>query len=170
MTYNKAWLQEFTQKDGPNVTFGDNSQARVKGNGTLVTSDIIFKNVSYVEGLKHNLISISQICDKGYHVTCTRNLCQVRDKNNKIVLTGIRKGNLYCLNLEVVDSSNAHCLLTYSQSDMSWLWHKRLAHLILKSISKLANSNLVKGLPKIPFKKDKLCKACQCGKQTKSSF
>ena len=30
--------------------------------------------------------------------------------------------------------------------------------------------NLLKGLPKINFQKDKVCEACQMGKQTKNSF
>ena len=37
-------------------------------------------------------------------------------------------------------------------------------------ISKLAKKELVIGLPKISFEKDKLCGACQQGKQTKISF
>jgi len=37
-------------------------------------------------------------------------------------------------------------------------------------ISKLVKGNLVKGLPKLDFQKDKICQACQQGKQTKNSF
>src|SRR3954469_2513582 len=37
-------------------------------------------------------------------------------------------------------------------------------------LNKLTKHDLVIGLPKIKFVKDKLCDACQKGKQTKSSF
>lgn len=40
----------------------------------------------------------------------------------------------------------------------------------MKTISILSKSKLVKGLAKIKFEKDKVCKACVHGKQTKSSF
>lgn len=40
----------------------------------------------------------------------------------------------------------------------------------MKTISKLLQRDLVKGLPKLKFEKDKICEACMHGKQTKSSF
>lgn len=60
MTFNRKWLQNFKNKEGPKVTFGDNSQGTVKGFGDIVTREFILTKVYYVEGLKHNLISISQ--------------------------------------------------------------------------------------------------------------
>src|SRR3954468_21179226 len=52
----------------------------------------------------------------------------------------------------------------------TWLWHKRAAHIHMDHLNKLTKHDLVIGLPKIKFVKDKLCDACQKGKQTKSSF
>ena len=37
-------------------------------------------------------------------------------------------------------------------------------------IIKLNKNELVKGLPKISFEKDKVCEACQMGKKIKTSF
>ena len=37
-------------------------------------------------------------------------------------------------------------------------------------ISQLNKDELVRGLPKINFQKDKVCKTCQVGKQIKNSF
>ena len=51
-----------------------------------------------------------------------------------------------------------------------WLWHRRLGHAGMDQISKLIRKNLVRGLPKIKFDKDKLCDACQQGKQHRTSF
>jgi len=40
----------------------------------------------------------------------------------------------------------------------------------MKTIGKLSQLDLVRGLPKISFEKDKICEACVKGKQVKSSF
>ena len=48
---------------------------------------------------------------------------------------------------------------------MGWLWHRRLGHVGIKQLNKLVKHDLVKGLKDIVFEKDKLCSACQAGKQ-----
>ena len=40
----------------------------------------------------------------------------------------------------------------------------------MKTLSKLVKNDLVIGLPKLNFNKDKICDACQFGKQVRSSF
>ena len=57
-----------------------------------------------------------------------------------------------------------------SNTDESWLWHKRLAHVNMYQLDKLLKKELVLGLLKLTFKNDSICDACQKGKQTKSSF
>ena len=37
-------------------------------------------------------------------------------------------------------------------------------------MSKLAKKNLVKGLPKVSYERNRLCDACQLGKQTRNTF
>ena len=44
------------------------------------------------------------------------------------------------------------------------------AMLALTYFQNLSKNELVKGLPKIKFVKDKVCDACQLGKQIKTSF
>lgn len=49
------------------VTYGDDNKGKILGVGTVgVPPCTIIKDVLYVEGLKHNLLSISQLCDKGF--------------------------------------------------------------------------------------------------------
>ena len=43
------------------------------------------RNVLLVEGLKHNLISISQLCDKGFKVMFDPNSCLIYDTHGSIV-------------------------------------------------------------------------------------
>ena len=53
------------EKAGPVVTFGDNSKGITQGYGSLQAGNVIIDQVSVVQGLQHNLLSISQFCDKG---------------------------------------------------------------------------------------------------------
>nr|GEW86110.1 DNA helicase [Tanacetum cinerariifolium] len=46
------------------------------------------------------------------------------------------------------------------------LWHRRLPHLNFGAINHLARQCLVRGLPKLKFKKDHLCSACAMGKKS----
>ena len=61
------------------------------------------------------------------------------------------------------------CLSANDVND-SWLWHRRLGHASMKTLSKLVKNDLVIGLPKLNFDKDKIYDACQFGKQVRNSF
>lgn len=52
----------------------------------------------------------------------------------------------------------------------SWLLKKRLGHTRMSLLSKLIKNNLVCGFPIIKYENDKVCYACQIGKQVKYSF
>ena len=57
-----------------------------------------------------------------------------------------------------------------SMHDESWLWHRILGHVNMNLITQLNKNELVRSLPKITSEKDKVCEACQMGKQIKTSF
>ena len=44
------------------------------------------------------------------------------------------------------------------------MWHRRVAHINMEHLNKLISKDLVIGLPKLRFEKDRLCDACQKGK------
>ncbi|KAK2967017.1 hypothetical protein RJ640_003373 [Escallonia rubra] len=58
----------------------------------------------------------------------------------------------------VVDSKNANqdvkCLSAISET--SWLWHRRLGHMHMEHLKDISSKELVRGLPKIKFEKDKV--------------
>lgn len=65
MTGDRSHSIELLEFDGGSVTFGDGSNARIVGKGTISILDLpLIEDVLFVEGLKHNLLSIFQICDK----------------------------------------------------------------------------------------------------------
>lgn len=47
----------------PKVIFGNNSNGETIGYGMIKARTMSFNMVAYVKGLKHNMISVSQICD-----------------------------------------------------------------------------------------------------------
>ena len=65
-------------------------------------------------------------------------------------------------------SNHAQCFLR--KDDESWLWHRRIAHINMEHLNKLISNDLVIGLPKLIFENDRLCDACQKGKQVRVSF
>ena len=58
----------------------------------------------------------------------------------------------------------------YDNVSDSWLWHRRLGHASMKTLSKLVKNDLVIGLPKLSFDKDKIYNARQFGKQVRNFF
>ncbi|VFQ77919.1 unnamed protein product [Cuscuta campestris] len=86
---------------------------------------------------------------------------------NEVILTGKRIRNIY----EVMwDNVKEACLISKGDTNLLWLWHKRLSHLNFKTLNKLSKEGLVEGLPKAAFRKESICDACQKGKQVKSTF
>ena len=53
--------------EGGTVTFEDDSKEKIIGIGNIkIGSSPLIENIVLVDGLKHNLLSISQLCDKGF--------------------------------------------------------------------------------------------------------
>ncbi|GJX77135.1 putative ribonuclease H-like domain-containing protein [Tanacetum coccineum] len=65
----------------------------------------------------------------------------------------------------IVPKRGLTCLFAKATSDESKLWHRRLGNLNFKTVNKLLNGNLVRGLPSKLFENDQTCVACQKGKQ-----
>ena len=52
-------------KKGGKVTFGDNAKGKIVGIGRVSKKDSTYiKNILLVDGLKHNILSVSQLRDK----------------------------------------------------------------------------------------------------------
>ncbi|RVW77979.1 hypothetical protein CK203_048244 [Vitis vinifera] len=89
-------IDDLDEKGGY-VTFGDNAKGRIIGQGNIGndTSSLI-ESVLLVDGLKHNLLSISQLCDKGFKVIFEASHCIIKDiQNDKTIFMGHRCDNVY---------------------------------------------------------------------------
>jgi hypothetical protein len=170
MTGDKNKFTSLTLKDGGNVKFGDNSKRKIIGIGNIgKTHSFVIEDVLLFDGLKHNLLSISQFCDKGYNVIFKSIMCIiVNEIDNQVLFVAFRNENVYTIDLDNMTSKESICLAAINENN--WLWYRRLGHVNMELLSKLSKLDLVKGLPITKFVKDKICDACQLGKQTKSSF
>nr|GFC07066.1 retrovirus-related Pol polyprotein from transposon TNT 1-94 [Tanacetum cinerariifolium] len=121
------------------------------------------------EGLGHNLFSVGQFCDSDLKVAFRQHTCFIHNLDGVDLLTGSRGNYLYTLSLQDMMASSPICLLSKASKTKSWLWHRRLSHLNFGAINYLARQGLVRGLPKLKFKKDHLCSACAMGKSAKKT-
>jgi hypothetical protein len=69
-----------------------------------------------VDGLKHNLLNVSQMCDRGCEVVFTSKDCKIKSVNSRqVVAKGIRTDN----NVYVLKEDREECHLR--KHDESWL-------------------------------------------------
>ncbi|GJR44994.1 ribonuclease H-like domain-containing protein [Tanacetum coccineum] len=177
MTGNIVYLSDFKEFDRGYVTFrGGAHGGRISGKGTLKTDSLDFEDVYFVNELKFNLFSVSQMCDKKNYVLFTDTECLVLSPNfklpdeNHILLKIPRKDNMYSFDMKnIVPKETLTCLVAKATSDESMLWHRRLGHINFKNINKLVKDNLVRGLPTKHFENDQTCVACLKGKQHRAS-
>ncbi|KAK1358784.1 hypothetical protein POM88_043258 [Heracleum sosnowskyi] len=171
MNGNKALLSEYEEKAGPTLSYGDGNIGQTLGYGNIIIGNVIIEKVALMKGLKHNLLSISQITDRGYHVNFYSTHCEVVSKSTgKIALTGYRHGNIYEANIQSKADGSPTCLISKASVDESWNWHKKLSHLNFSIINELVKKDLVRGLPNVLYTPDGLCDACQKAKQRRTSF
>ena len=150
-------------EDGGVVTFGDNGQGKIIDISKIqINSTTFIDNVLHVKGLKHNLISISQLCDKGYTISFSTTMCVMTNPiDNSTIFIENRHENVYIVDLNNM-SNLSQCLIANENKteEVSWLWHRRLGHTSMDLMSKLIRKNLVKRLSKVNYERNKLCDAC----------
>ncbi|GJR85677.1 putative ribonuclease H-like domain-containing protein [Tanacetum coccineum] len=177
MTGNIAYLSDFKEFDGGYVAFGGGAHdGKITGKGTLKTDNLDFEDVYFVNELKFNLFSVSQMCDKKKYALFTDTECLVLSPNfklldeNQIVLKIPRKDNMYSFDMKnIVPKESLTYLVAKATLDESMLWHRRLGHIIFKNINKLVKDNLVRGFPTKRFENDQTCVACLKGKKHRAS-
>ena len=164
MIGNKSWFRNLRPKDEGILKFTYGIKFKIVGidNVGKNNSNLII-DVMLVEGLTHNLLSISQFCDQGYRVVFEPSQCVIKDStSNKIILTAKRSDNIYVLYLDDCLDQNAKCLASFI--DEKWLWHKKIGHAHMKLIFEISQNEQTEGLPKINFVNYSSCEFCLRGK------
>ncbi|GKC66259.1 retrovirus-related pol polyprotein from transposon TNT 1-94 [Tanacetum coccineum] len=146
----------------------DDSTCTTEGYGFIKCNGIVFTKVAFVDGLKYNLISITQLCDAKYIVQFNKKRGTIFNSNKEVVMIAPRVRDVYVL--DMTSSAQESCFFATTSNNLNWLWHKRLAYLNFKTINKLAKQNLVIGLPSLVYLKDKPCSSCEKGKHYRASL
>jgi hypothetical protein len=136
----------------------------VKGLGKIAISpDQSISNVFLVDSLDYNLLSISQLCKMSYNCLFTDvGVTVFRRSDDSIAFKGVLDGQLYLVDFNDNNAKLDTCLI--AKTNMSWLWHRRLAHIGMKNLYRLLKGEHILGLTNVHFKKDRICSSCQAGK------
>lgn len=148
-----------------NIVFGDDGKGKVMGLGKIaISNDLSIANVLLVKSLNYNLLSVSQLCSMGYNCLFTDVDVTVYKRNDSsVVFKGVLKGKLYLVDFSSSKAKHETCLV--AKSNTGWLWHRRLAHVGMRNLHKLLKHDYILGLTNVQFEKDRVCSACQAGKQ-----
>ena len=80
------------------------------GYGNLSVGNVVIQDVALVEGLKHNLLSVSQFTDKGFKVDFDRDDCLVSYRNTgELAFKCVRKGSLFVVDLNNANKDKIYC-------------------------------------------------------------
>jgi hypothetical protein len=128
---------------------------------------LTLRRVSLVKSLGYNLLSISQLLDKGLEVCFKTGSSRVLDSRGDLVCTIVLEGQILRADFsQCVGSSR--CLVAGVMTEL-WKWHRILGHLSFVLLSRLSGLGLVRGLPKLKYQKDLVCAPRRHGKMVASS-
>jgi hypothetical protein len=164
MTENKKWFSNLTPLSHKKyVTFGDDKKGKVLGTGVIKVNDCFTLNdVTLVDRLRYNLLSVSQVYDADLSVLFCMSDSHVLDSSGKYVCGISRIGNVFQADFSSAQSS-LRCLISQSSSEL-WKWHKRLGYLSFDLLCRLSGLGLLRGLPLLKFDSDLVCSPCHHGK------
>ncbi|GJT67746.1 hypothetical protein Tco_1019226 [Tanacetum coccineum] len=127
VTAVKASAVDVQDMDGGFVAFGGSARGgKITGKGKIRTDKLDFEDVFFVNELKFNLFSISQMCDKKNNVLFTEIECLVLSSDFKlldesqVLLRVPNQTNMYNFDLKnVVPSGDLTCLFAKSTINKS---------------------------------------------------
>ena len=120
MTGRLEYLRDFRPIcNGGNVTFGNSANGVIRGYGVLTTGNFSIQKVAYVEGLKHNLISVGQLCKAGHRVEFDDQFCYIMTSDRSTCLIKSRsEGTMYPLDVSLIIGKPQLCFLSKAISDV----------------------------------------------------
>jgi hypothetical protein len=139
MTGEKKIFTNLEEYDSPieRIMFGDNNYGDVVSQGDIpISKDSSLTNVYLVDTLGYNLLSVLQLCEKGYNYLFTNEgVTILRRDDSSIAFTGRLKGKFYLVDFTTTKVEPKTCLVV--KSNLGWLWHRRLAHVGMRNLAKL---------------------------------
>lgn len=170
MTSHKRWFVKMRELEQPiTVSMGDSRQLKATSVGDIeleVYNGVEWKlstleDVLYVPGLNFNLLSLSQIMDRGHTEECNKDVSVIKAKESQAILSmAQRDGNLYKVMFRQ-PTQNTSLIATSIVT-----WHERLAHQNLKYVRDILNRNNIKFIDDWG---NRVCDGCVLGKQQRVS-
>ena len=147
------------------ITMGNSTKCTPVGRGAIVfqmeaKSSVKVTNALHVPRLAMNLISVSQLQDKGYDIHFIGKKVYVKHASWKQTRQiGVRSNRLYRLHLE-----SPMALISSSLDDkkgLNELWHRRMGHLHHDALKTVKET--VDGAPILNTKNDDVCRDVYLG-------
>src|SRR3954470_10074013 len=171
MTGSKEIITEMhPNHDNITVSYGDKSKSQVLGLGKVVVAhNISLVDVMLVETLGYNLLSVRALGKMGFAIFINDDLVVLLwSKSPKVAFVGYVKNDLYVVDFSGKTTSGPMCL--FGKADVGWLWHRRLAHVNMRTLQSLHKGGHILGLKdNVSFAKDRVCRACVEGKMHDST-
>jgi hypothetical protein len=150
------------------TTFGDNGREHVLSEGEIKVIDkITLMRVALVQSLGYNLLSVSQLLDKGFVVLFRPGGSRILDSRGDLVCMVVPEGQVF--RADFSQSSGVECCFLAGSSSELWKWHRKLVHLSFDLLSRLSKLNLVRRLPRLRLEKELVCAPCRHAKMVASS-
>ncbi|GKE19342.1 retrovirus-related pol polyprotein from transposon TNT 1-94, partial [Tanacetum coccineum] len=117
MTSVKSYLHKYVEQPGPKVVFGDDSTCTTEGYGSIKYNGIVFTKVAFVNGLKYNLFSISQLCDANYIVQFDEKRGTIFNSNKEVIMIAPRVRDVYVL--DMTSSAQESCFFAEASENLN---------------------------------------------------
>jgi hypothetical protein len=124
------------------VTFGDDKKGNVLGTSVIkLNNNFTLKDVTLVDNLRYNLMSVSQLVDVDLDVLFHKSSSKVLNSCGDLVCGISHIEKVYQADFSFPQSS-MKCLISWSSSEL-WKWHRRLGHLCLDHLCRLSGLGLL---------------------------
>jgi hypothetical protein len=124
------------------VTFGDDKKGKVLGTSIIkVNNHFTLNDVTLMDKLKYNLLSISQRVNAYLHVLFHKSVSRVLDSSSNLVCGISRIGKVFQTDFSLAQSS-MKCLISQSLFEL-WKWHRRLGHLSFDLLCRFSGLGLL---------------------------
>jgi GAG-pre-integrase domain len=164
MTGHKHLFADMTELAGA-VSFGDTSKVEVKGKGSVKFLQKneklgMVENVYYIPEIKSNILSVSQLMEKGFEIFMKKRTLHLKDSRGRaIARVEVGENIMFKLNLRRIEEK----YLKINKKDEARLWYMRFGHLGYSGLRDLVKKQSVEGLPNLNFE-NKFCERCVIGK------
>ncbi|GKD74746.1 hypothetical protein Tco_1333028 [Tanacetum coccineum] len=112
-------IEKYSKESDPKVVFRDNSSCDIERYGSINCSGITFTRFAYVNGLKHNLINISQLCDANFKVLFIKTQGTIFNQNNEVVLITPRRRDVYVIDMPSYNEDSNACFFAKASNNVN---------------------------------------------------